>query len=162
MVQAVPEQYGTVTPYLIVPDGHNALNFYEQAFDAMELFSMAVPDGAVMAAEMKIGDSIIMLSGECPGMETIRPQEGQWPPAVIHLYVEDAEAAFKKAVDAGCKVGRELQDMFWGDRFGQVIDPFQQHWSIAQHIEDVPQDVMAERQKEFMEQMAAEHAGQSA
>lgn len=162
MVQAIPEQYGSITPYLMVPDGDEAIKFYEKAFGAMELVRMAGPDGKVMHAELKIGDSIVMLAGACEGMEIVRPKEGQWPPLTLHMYVEDANATWKQAIDAGCKATRELQDMFWGDRFGQLVDPFQQHWSIAQHIEDVAPEEMKERQQKFMEQMAAEHAGQSA
>jgi uncharacterized glyoxalase superfamily protein PhnB len=155
MVQAIPEQYGSVTPYLIVPDGGAAIEFYKKAFGAEEIFRMAGPDGKVMHAEIKIGDSMIMMAGACHGMETIWPAEGQWPPVTIHMYVEDANAAWKQALDAGCTSKRELQDMFWGDRMGSLIDPFHQHWSIAQHIEDVPESEMAERQKKFMEEMAA-------
>jgi uncharacterized glyoxalase superfamily protein PhnB len=162
MVQAIPERFGSITPYLIVPDGAKAIEFYEKAFGAMEVCRMAGPDGSVMHAELKFGDSMVMLAGGCPGMETVYPKEGQWPPVTIHMYVDDADAVWKQAVAAGCTPTRELQDMFWGDRFGQVVDPFHQHWSIAQHIEDVTEEEMVERQKRFMKEMAEEHAGQPA
>ena len=160
MVQAVPEQYGTVTPYLIVPDGDAAIKFYEKAFGATEIYRMSGADGqSVLHAEIKIGDSVVMLAGECDGMTTVRPTEGQWPPVTMHLYVEDADATWKQAIDAGCKVSREMAVMFWGDKMGQLIDPFHQHWSIAQHVEDVPEEEIAERQKKFIAEMAAKQGG---
>lgn len=159
MVQAIPEEFGSVTPYLIVPDGAAAIEFYKKAFGAAERFRMAGPDGKVMHAEITIGDSIVMLAGACEGMETVWPKEGQWPAITIHLYVEDAAAVWKQAIDAGCKATRELSDMFWGDRMGQLVDPYHQHWSIAQHIEDVPPEEMEQRQKKFMAEMAAGQPG---
>ena len=156
MVRAIPEGYSTVTPYLIVPDGAAAIEFYSKAFGAVEQSRMTGPDGkSVLHAELKIGDSMIMLSGTCEGMETVWPQEGQWPPVTMHLYVEDAAAIWQQALEAGCQATRDLADMFWGDRMGKLIDPFHQHWSIAQHIEDVPPEEMKSRQEKFMADMAA-------
>lgn len=156
MVQAVPEGYHTVTPYLIVPDGAAAIEFYAKAFGASELYRMSGADGeSVLHAEIKIGNSIVMLAGAFEGMTTVWPEAGQWPPVTMHLYVEDADAVWQQAIDAGCKVTREMSEMFWGDKMGQLVDPFQQYWSIAQHIEDVPPEELAVRQQKFAAEMAA-------
>ena len=160
MVQAIPDGYSTVTPYLIVPDGAAAIEFYTKAFGAEEVFRMAGEDGkSVLHAEIKIGTSLIMLAGTCEGMSTSWPQEGQWPPVTMHMYVEDVDAVWKQALDAGCKVAQELTDQFWGDRMGQVIDPFHQFWSLSQHVEDVPPEEMEERQKKYAAEMAAAAKG---
>jgi PhnB protein len=146
MVQPIPDRFHSITPYLIVSDGAAAIDFYVKAFGATELYRMPGPDGkSVMHAEIQIGDSVVMLAGSAPWMDIAVPQGNQWPPVSIHIYVEDAHAAWKQAVAAGCKELAPLTDMFWGDRFGKLGDPFGHHWSIAQHIEDVSPEEMDNR-----------------
>jgi PhnB protein len=140
-VQAVPEGYHTVTPYLTIKGAAKAIDFYKKAFGAEELSRMPGPEGAVMHAEIKIGDSIVMVSD--PMMN---------PPSVssVFLYVGDVDSSFKRAVDAGATVSQPLADMFWGDRFGSVKDPFGINWSMATHKEDVAPAEMEKRMKAEM------------
>lgn len=145
-VRAIPERCRSITPYLMVSDGAAAIEFYKQAFGAIELYRMTGPDGkAVMHAEIMIDDSLLFLAGGMPGMDVAWPKEKQWPSVTFYLYVEDVDGAFKRAVDAGCKVTRELANQFYGDRTGAVVDPFDQHWHLAQHVEDVTPEEMKKR-----------------
>jgi uncharacterized glyoxalase superfamily protein PhnB len=154
MVKPIPDRFHSITPYLIVSDGAAAIDFYVKAFGATEVYRMPGPDGkSVMHAELQIGDSVVMLAGSVPWMNVAVPQGDQWPTVSIHLYVEDANAAWQKAIAAGCKELAPLTDMFWGDRFGKLADPFGQHWSIAQHIEDVTPEEMSKRGAEAMKNM---------
>lgn len=154
-VKPVPDGYHTITPYLYVRGGAKAMEFYSKAFGAEELFRMPAPDGkSIGHAEMKIGDSIFMLADECPEMSVRSPQTLGGCGASFLLYVKDVDAAFQRALDAGATVSKPLQDMFWGDRMGQVADPFGHHWSLATHIEDVSPEEVARRGEEAMKQMA--------
>jgi len=140
-VKAVPEGCHTVTPHLIVKGGAKALDFYRKAFGAEEVFRMPGPGGGIMHAEIQIGDSRIFLADEFPDMGCLSPATLKGSPVTIHLYVEDVDAAFKKATQAGAEPVMPPADMFWGDRYGKVKDPFGHHWSIATHKEDVaPQE----------------------
>jgi PhnB protein len=154
-VKPVPAGYHSVTPYLTVRDGSRAIDFYKHAFGAVEKARMAGPDGkTVMHAELKIGDSIVMLSDEFPGMSTCRsPQSLGGTTVTLFLYVRDVDAAFNRASNAGCKVLMELTDMFWGDRFGKLEDPFGNQWSMATHTEDVPPKELGRRAQAAMAQM---------
>ena len=145
-----------VTAYLTVRDGARALEFYKAAFGAIETVRMPGPDGkSVMHAEMKIGDSIVMLSDEVPGMSTCRsPQSLGGTTVGLFLYVRDVDRAVKRAADAGCTVLKAPEDMFWGDRFGSVLDPFGNQWSFATHKEDVPPKEMARRAQAAMANMS--------
>jgi uncharacterized glyoxalase superfamily protein PhnB len=150
MPKAVPDHLRTVTPYLIVKDAAKAIEFYGKAFGATERARMFGPDGkSIMHAEINIGDSVVYLAGDFPGMEVAWPSEKQWPAVVIHLQVENADAAFKRAVDAGCRVVMPLADMFWGDRYGRLADDYGQHWAIAQHLEDLSPEEMTRRMNEM-------------
>ena len=153
--QPVPEGYHTVTPYLAVEDAARAIEFYTRAFGAKEAVRMDAPGGKIGHAELEIGDSRIMLSDPFPQASTKPPKELGGTSFSVMLYVEDVDAAFKRAVDAGATVSMELADMFWGDRFGSVTDPFGHSWSLATHVEDVPPEEMAERAKAAMAQMAS-------
>jgi PhnB protein len=146
----IPDGYHTVTPYLVVKGGAAALDYYKKAFAATELFRMADPGGAVRHAEIKIGDSVIMLADEAPEMGFRGPQSLGGSPIGIMLYVEDADKQFNQAVAAGGKVKSPVQDQFYGDRSGTLIDPFGHLWTIATHKEDVSQEEMARRAQEFM------------
>jgi PhnB protein len=136
-VKPIPDGYHTVTPYLIVRDGTAAIEFYKKAFGATELGRMDGPGGKVMHAEIKIGNSPIMLGSEAPERGATSPQTIGGTAVNILLYVEDVDARFQQAIDAGGKVERPVADQPYGDRSGGLIDPFGHRWTIATHIEDV-------------------------
>ncbi len=156
-VKAIPPGYHSATPYLVVKDGNRALEYYQKAFGATQLHKMDGPGGKIMHAEFKIGDSIIMLSEEMGRNRS--PQSLGGSPVSIFLYVENVDSVFKQAVDAGANADMPPQDMFWGDRFGSVTDPFGHQWALATHIEDVAPDEMEKRGRAFHQQMA-QGAGQ--
>ena len=158
-VQPVPAGYHTVTPYLTVSDGAGALAFYTRAFGARELMRMPAPGGKLGHAEMKIGDSLIMLSDEFPGMTTSKaPTSLGGTTGSLMVYLPNVDAAFQRAVAAGCKSLMAPTDMFWGDRFGKLEDPYGNQWGLATHKEDVPPKAMAERAKAAMAQMGQGNA----
>lgn len=145
-VSPIPPGFHTITPHLVMKGAGAAIDFYKKAFGAEEVFRMPGPDGqSVMHAEIKIGDSIVMLADEWPGMETQAPCSLKGTTVVLGLYVRDADAAFNQAVAAGGKPLMPPTDMFWGDRYAKVQDPFGHSWSIATHKEDVPPEEMAQR-----------------
>ena len=144
-VKAVPEGYHTATPYLIVNGGANAIEFYKKAFGAKESVRMMRPDGGVGHAEIKIGDSTIMLADENPEMGVRSPKLLGGSPVSIHLYVEDVDTVFDQAVSAGATVQRPIQDQFYGDRTGGVLDPFGHAWYIATHKEDLSPEELKKR-----------------
>jgi PhnB protein len=153
-VQPVPAGYHTVTAYLTVNDGARALEFYQRAFGAREIERMPGPGGKLMHAEFKVGDSMVMLSDEFPGMSSCKaPTSLGGTTVTMFLYVPDVDAAFRRAVTAGCKVIAPVMDMFWGDRFGKLEDPFGNQWSMATHKEDVSPAEMAQRAQAFMAKM---------
>jgi PhnB protein len=141
-VKAVPDGYATVTPYLMVPDPAALIEFLVRAFGAEEMHRMAGPNGHIMHAQVRVGSSFLMMGGSTE----------QWPamPAGFYLYVEDADATFARALEAGGTVVMPMADQFWGDRMGTVADPQGNHWSIATHIEDVPPEEMARRSEAAM------------
>jgi PhnB protein len=141
-VKKIPEGYQTVTPYLVTANADKAIEYYKEAFGAIELARLLGPDGKVMHAEIKIGDSPIMLSDECPDWDALGPLTRGGTTVSIVLYVEDVDAVVSRAIAAGAKAVMPVTDQFWGDRMGTVIDPFGHKWSIATHIEDVsPEEV---------------------
>lgn len=144
-VKPIPAGYHTATPYLIVKGGADAIEFYKKAFGATESFRMMRPDGRVGHAEIKIGDSVIMLADEHPEIGARSPQTIGGSPISIHLYVEDVDAVFNKAVAAGAKVQRPLQDQFYGDRTGGLLDPFGHAWYVATHVEDIAPEELQKR-----------------
>lgn len=146
----IPDGYHTVTPYLIIRDAAKALDFYKRAFGATESVRMAMPDGKVMHAEIKIGDSTIMLSDESPHMDARSPESLGGTPMVILLYLENVDARFNQAIAAGAKVLRPVENQFYGDRSGTVADPFGHRWTLATHIEDVDPQEMRRRAEAFM------------
>jgi PhnB protein len=151
----VPDGYHTVTPYLIVKGAAKALDFYRDAFGAVELFRMPMPDGRIGHAEIQIGDSRMMLADEHPEIGALSPTTIGGTATGICLYVPDVDALHAKAVAAGVKVERPLQNQFYGDRSATVIDPFGHKWTIATHIEDVSPEEMDRRHRE----MAAKAGG---
>jgi PhnB protein len=141
----IPEGYHTATPYLIIKDAAKAIEFYKEAFRAKEMMRMSQPDGRIGHAEIKIGDSPIMLADEFPEMGARSPQSLGGSPVSILLYVEDVDAFAKQAVAAGTKVIRPVKDQFYGDRSGSFEDPFGHQWHIATHVEDVAPEEMHKR-----------------
>jgi len=154
-VSAIPSGYTSVTPYLTVNDGAGALAFYQRAFGAREVMRMAAPGGKIGHAEMRIGNAIVMLSDEFPGVSSQKaPTSLGGTTGSLMVYVPNVDAAFKKAMDAGCTSIMAPTDMFWGDRFGKLEDPYGNQWGMATHKEDVPPKQMAERAKAAMAEMA--------
>jgi PhnB protein len=158
MPQPVPEGYSTLTPYLAVDDASAAIDFYQRAFGAKERARMAGPGGSVMHAELEIGDSLVMLSDPFPQASTKPPKELGGTSVSIMTYVEDTDALYKQAIDAGATSLMEPDDMFWGDRFSSVQDPFGHSWTIATHVEDVSPEEMQKRSEEWAAQMAGAQA----
>ena len=153
-VRPIPDGYHTATIYLIVKGAAKALDFYKQAFGATELVRMEMPGGVIGHAEIKIGDSPIMLADEFPQMGAISPTTLGGTATGICLYVTDSDALFHRAVAAGATVSRPLQNQFYGDRTGTVIDPFGHVWTLATHVEDVSAEEMQRRMAEMMKQAA--------
>jgi PhnB protein len=153
--QPIPEGYSTISPYLAVDDAAEAIAYYKKAFGAEETVRMDAPDGKIGHAELKIGDSHVMLSDPFPQASTTPPKELGGTSASIFMYVEDVDAVVQKAVDAGATVTMEVEDQFWGDRFGSITDPFGHIWSIATHVEDLSPEEIEERGKAAMAAMSA-------
>lgn len=140
----IPEGFHSLNASIIVQDPDAAIALYEKAFGAEEVMCLRMPDGSVMHAELKFGDCILMLGGEWPTMGMKAPLAGH-SSSGLHLYVQDVDKAFKRAVDAGCTVIMPPDNMFWGDRYAKVSDPFGHVWGLATHIEDVSPDECARR-----------------
>ncbi len=154
-VKPIPEGYHTVTPYLIIKGAAEALEFYKKALGAKEVMCMNGPGGKVMHAEIKIGDSFVMLANEHPEMGHRGPQSLGGTSVSLAVYVDDVDARFNQAVDAGAKVIRPVKDQFYGDRSGTVTDPYGHVWTIATHKEDVPVEEMKKRAETWMKQHGA-------
>jgi PhnB protein len=152
-VKPVPDGYHTATPYLVVQGAAKAIEYYKKAFGATEEVRMDMPDGSVMHAEIKIGDSMIMLGEENLAMGAKSPATLGGSPVSIMLYVPDVDTLTKQALDAGATVERPIQDQFWGDRMGAIIDPFGHKWAIATHKEDVSVEETAKRFEAVKQQM---------
>lgn len=155
-VKAKPDQFHSATPHLVVHDGAKAIEFYKRAFGAEELCRMPGPDGkGIMHAEVKIGDSIVMISEECPMGTTKAPRSLGGTSSSIYLYVDDVDALFARAIRAGGQEKMPLADQFWGDRAGRVLDPLGHEWMLATHKEDLTPEQMAERAKKLFASLAA-------
>ncbi|MGH9033163.1 MAG: VOC family protein [Acidimicrobiia bacterium] len=146
-VKPIPEGYHTVTPYLVVRGAADAIDFYREAFGAEESFRMAEPSGKIGHAEIRIGDSPIMLADEYPEMGARAPETVGGSPVSMTIYVDDVDSVFARAVAAGATAERPVEDQFYGDRAGSLRDPFGHAWHVHTHIEDVPAEEMAERAK---------------
>ena len=145
-IKAVPEGYHTLTPHLIVKGASEAIAFYKKAFGAEEIRRIPGPDGkSLIHAELKIGDSRLFLVDEFPEMGCLGPLGIGGAPIFTHVYVEDVDAVFNQAVAAGAEVRMPLEDAFWGDRYGQLVDPFGHKWSLATHKEDLTPEEMGKR-----------------
>ena len=152
--QAIPHEFHTVTPSLVVRGAEQAIEFYKKALGAEERKRMAGPDGKIMHAELKIGDSIVFLTDENPEMGCKSPQGLGGATGSLYLYVQDVDKSFQRAVDAGGKATMPVADMFWGDRFGSFTDPFGHSWGLSTHVEDLTEPEIEERAKDFFAQMA--------
>jgi PhnB protein len=153
-VKPIPAGYHTATPYLILKDAARAIDFYKQALGATELMRFAAPNGKVGHAEIKIGDSIIMLADEHSEAGHRGPQTLGGTPVSILLYVDDVDSRFRQATAAGAKAMQPVEDKFYGDRAGTVVDPFGHVWTIATHKEDVTMEEVQKRLADFMTQQA--------
>lgn len=147
-VKPIPDGMHTVTPHLVCAGAADAIEFYKKAFNAEEVGRLAGPQGKLMHAQIRIGDSAVMLVDEFPDWGSFGPKSLKGSPVTIHLYVEDVDAAFKRAVDAGATVKMPLADMFWGDRYGVLEDPFGHYWSAATHMRDVSPDEIQQAMQE--------------
>ena len=153
MTNPIPDGFHSLSAHLIVTDGAAAMEFYKKAFGALELVRMPAPDGkTVMHGQMQIGDSMLMLGSEMPP-NCLAPKSRGGTSVTLHFYTADADAAFDRAVKAGCTVVMPVSDMFWGDRYGVVQDPFSHQWSIATHTHDYTPEQIAANAKEFMARM---------
>jgi PhnB protein len=148
-MSTIPQGYHTVTPSLTVRDAAAALEFYQRALGAEVLFTMPDPSGKIMHAEFVIGDSRLMISDEYPDYGSLAPQQGFG--GLFMIYVEDVDAAFARAVEAGALPAQQPTDMFWGDRSGKIHDPFGYRWTLATHVRDVPEEEMQEAARQWAE-----------
>jgi len=155
-VKPIPDGYRSVTPYLFVRGAARAIEFYKNAFGAIERVRMPGPDGKIGHAELQIGDSMIMLADENPQNQAKSPETLGGAASSLVLYVENVDSIVDKAVNAGAKIVRPVADQFYGDRMGSIVDPFGQIWSVGTHIEDVSPEEMKKR----MTKMASQAAGQ--
>lgn len=155
----IPDGYHTVTPYLVVHDASRAIDFYQRAFGAREVMRMNGPQGKIAHAELKIGDSMIMLSDEMPQAAGRSPHSLGGSTAGMFLYVKDVDSVFNQAVAAGARADSDLADMFWGDRYGKLTDPFGHQWSLATHKEDVAPQEMQKRAADAMAKMGQQTHG---
>jgi PhnB protein len=158
-VKPIPEGYHTVTPYLVVDGAAAAIDFYTKVFGATELFRMASPDGRVGHAELQIGDARIMVCDEFPEMQARSPRSVGGTPVHLYLYIAGVDAVVERALAAGAKLLRPVQDQFYGDRSGKIEDPFGHSWHIATHVEDVPPEEIEKRAAAWTAKKKA--AGQS-
>jgi PhnB protein len=158
-VRAIPEGYHSITPALTCKDAARAIEFYKSVFGATEIMRMPGPGGVIMHAELRIGDSVIFVNDEIPGM-AVAPSGASINPVYLFLYTGDVDAVFNRAVAANCKVTMPVTNQFWGDRYGKFNDPFGHSWGVATHVEDVAPADMARRQAEWAASMA-KAAGQS-
>ncbi len=155
-VKPIPDGFHTVTPYLTIRNAAQAIEFYKRAFGARERYRMPLPDGKIGHAELTIGNSIIMLGDECPQFGNLSPQTLNGSSVGFALFVENVDAWFERAVEAGATIKEPVADKFWGDRAGALTDPYGHKWTLLTHVEDVPLDEMKKRMDQLCAQMAAQ------
>ena len=152
-VKAVPDGYHSVTPYLIVDRAAEAIRWYAEALGATEMFRLPMGD-KIAHAEIKIGDSVVMLADEFPERGILGPKSRGGPTSSLMIYLADVDLAFDRAVRAGATVDREVADQFYGDRSGTIVDPFGHKWTLSTHVEDVPEDELRRRMEAFATEAA--------
>ena len=150
MTSPIPEGYPRVMPYLIVDGASDAIDFYGSVLGASERMRMPGPDGRIGHAELQVGDSVIMLADENPDMGAVGPRRVGGTPVSVMVYVDDVDAAFKRALQKGAKELQAVEDRFYGDRSGQIEDPFGHRWDLSTHVEDVAPEEMSRRAAEMM------------
>ena len=155
MTKPVPEGFHTLTPHLIVSGANEAVDWYKKAFGATEIMRKAMPDGRLMHAEIKIGDSMVMMADCFPEYGQKSPKDLGTSTVVLSLYVPDCDAVWNQALAAGATVRFPLSDQFWGDRYGQLLDPFGHIWGICTHKEDVSPEEMDKRAREWSDKACA-------
>ena len=143
-IAKAPEGMHTITPHIVVSDAAAATDWYKQVLGAEERSRIEVPLGKLMQVELWLGDSAVMLADEFPELGVLSPLSVGGTATVLHLYTNDVDALWKHAVDAGADVRQPLQDVFWGERYGQITDPFGHRWGLAQHLRDVPAEEIAD------------------
>ena len=148
-VKPIPDGFRAVTPHLVCAGAAEAIDFYRKAFGAVEVTRLPGPNGRLMHAQIRIGDSSVMLVDEMPEWDTLGPKALKGSPVGIHLYVDDADAFVARAAKAGAKVTMPVSEQFWGDRYGIVIDPYGHRWSVATHVRDVTPKEMEQAMKEM-------------
>jgi PhnB protein len=158
-VRAIPEGYHSISPSLTCKNAASAIEFYKSVFGATEMMRMPGPGGMIMHAEIRVGDSVVFVNDEIPGL-SVAPSGATLNPVYLFLYTEDVDAVFSRAVAANCKVTMPVMNQFWGDRYGKFNDPFGHTWGVATHVEDVAPADMERRQAEWAASMA-KAAGQS-
>jgi PhnB protein len=151
--KSIPEGMHSVTPHLICAGAAKAIDFYVKAFGAVEEARLPAPDGRIMHAAVRIGDSTVMLVDEMPEWGALGPKSLKGSPVTIHLYVDDVDGFVARAVKSGAKVTMPVEDQFWGDRYGKIEDPFGHHWSVATHVRDVSADEMQKAMREMEQAM---------
>ncbi len=149
MTDACPKGFSSVTPHMVIKDCANAIDFYKKALGAEEIYQSKMPDGKVMHAMIQIGNSIIMLADEFPAMGAVGPNTLGGTSTTLHIYTDDADKLFNQAVSAGATPTMPIADMFWGDRYGQIKDPYGHSWAIATHTRDVSPEEMEKAMKEM-------------
>ena len=147
-VKPIPDGYHSVTPYLVIGGAAKAIDFYRQAFGAEEAFRMPMGD-KVGHAEIRIGDSVVMLSDEWPDMGVVGPKTRGGTTVSLMIYVNDVDSAYKRAIDAGAQAERPVENQFYGDRAGTLVDPFGHRWTLSTHVEDVSPEEMSRRMEEY-------------
>ena len=147
-VKAIPEGMHSITPHLVCAGAADAIDFYRKAFGATEEMRLPGPDGKLVHGAVRIEGSVVMLVDENPQWGAIGPRALKGSPVTIHVYVSDVDAFVAKAVDAGAKVVMPIDDMFWGDRYGIIEDPFGHHWSVATHVRDVKPEDLSEAMRQ--------------
>jgi uncharacterized glyoxalase superfamily protein PhnB len=161
-VQAVPQGFHTLTPHLIVRNATEAIEFYKNALGAQVLGVAPMPDGRIMHALLRIGDSMLMLNDEMPEFGALSPLANGGSGVTIHIYTEDVDSAYNRAISAGAQVKMPVMDQFWGDRYGMVTDPYGHSWSIATHVKDMSPEQMQSAQDEAFAKMPPQAERKSA
>jgi PhnB protein len=156
VVNPIPRNFHTITPNLVFQNAAGAIDFYKKVFGAIETVRMPGPNNKIMHCELKIGNSMVFVVDTMTDKAPAASTPTNFIPLYLHLYVEDVDATFKRAVEAGAKVDMPLEDMFWGDRYGKFTDPFGQQWSVASHTEDVSPDEMQRRMQALFSKSAAQ------
>ncbi len=160
-IRPVPSGFRTVTPYLVISGAAKAIEFYKKAFNAKELGRNPLPDGRILNARIKIGDSIVMLSEEFPGSDVKSPTSLGASTVTLHIFSKDAEKLWKQAISAGAKVTMPMENQFWGERYGQLADPFGHRWSISKQVKMSDKEMETKRKASFAMFEQERHTGKT-